>query len=292
MLTGNWYKGLIGGLEPRLMYDGAAVATAAATLTQSDGGDAAVDGSAGADAVDTGVDSSVDTVVEAGSVTEALLDASGATETTTQSTASTTDESVSSSDDSSEDLSESDSGETESDTESSQTVEAAADESTDTSEAVAAVTSTDSAASSDTAAGVEGVTLDEAVPVITTEEVAFVDAGLENYQDLVDEITSDSSMDVIVVAEDVDGYAYMAEVLSTSSDLSAIHVIGHGETGSATLGTATLDVDNVDEYSDVFAVIGSSLSENGDILLYGCDVGDRGRVSYSPQNIHSGYGEP
>lgn len=111
----------------------------------------------------------------------------------------------------------------------------------------------------------------EALSVLARHEIAFVDARVENYQSLVDAISPD--IDVYVVDGTVDGFAYMSSVLSTQSDVDALHVIGHGAEASVSLGAVTLSQDNLSTYAQTLLSIGNALEERGDILLYGCYVG-------------------
>ncbi|MDY0327697.1 MAG: DUF4347 domain-containing protein [Arcobacteraceae bacterium] len=101
-------------------------------------------------------------------------------------------------------------------------------------------------------------------------EIAFVDSNLPDYQNLVDGISSD--IQVYIVDSNVNGLDFMADVLSTMQDVDALHILGHGSEGSITLGTATLNKDNLSQYNDILSSLGDSLDENGDILLYGCSV--------------------
>ncbi|KAG1078907.1 hypothetical protein G6F40_016520 [Rhizopus arrhizus] len=48
--------------------------------------------------------------------------------------------------------------------------------------------------------------------------------------------------------------------------------MSHGSVGSLTLGTATLGEGQLDTYKEQLRAWGDALSEDGDILLYGCNV--------------------
>ncbi len=62
--------------------------------------------------------------------------------------------------------------------------------------------------------------------------------------------------------------------------LDAIHVLGHGSQANLNLGAITLNRENLSYYADVLEKIGHFLSEDGDFLLYGCNVGsgDQGKT--------------
>ena len=64
----------------------------------------------------------------------------------------------------------------------------------------------------------------------------------------------------------------MQNILSSQQNIDAVHVIGHGSIGQIAFGTAVLNSDTLSAYENILQEIGSSLSENGDILFYGCNV--------------------
>ncbi|QWN35870.1 cadherin-like domain-containing protein [Cobetia sp. 4B] len=105
--------------------------------------------------------------------------------------------------------------------------------------------------------------------------VIFVDSNVTNYESLVDEL--DPEAEVIVLNGEADGVKQMASYLDGQQDISAVHILSHGEEGELSLGTATLDAASMaGEYSDELATIGSALTQEGDILLYACDFSSGG----------------
>ena len=101
----------------------------------------------------------------------------------------------------------------------------------------------------------------------------FVDATVDDVQQLIDGI--DPTFEVHIVEPGVDGVAFMASVVEGRSDIDAIHVISHGNQGRINLGTAVLDETSINgEYADALITIGNALSDNGDILIYGCNFAD------------------
>lgn len=71
-----------------------------------------------------------------------------------------------------------------------------------------------------------------------------------------------------------DGLQQMADILSGKSDIDAIHLLSHGTKGQINLGSVSLNNDNIQNYNDQLEQIGASLTEDGDILLYGCNVAE------------------
>ncbi|MBF0182176.1 MAG: DUF4347 domain-containing protein [Magnetococcales bacterium] len=112
-----------------------------------------------------------------------------------------------------------------------------------------------------------------------TLEVVYVDA------DHVAELAKLESLirpgvEVVRVAGERDGWHAMAADLQGRSGLTAIHVVGHGAAGRMTMGNATLDADALETHAEDLATIGRALTKEGDLLLYGCDVGrgEAGRI--------------
>src|SRR5688500_1404926 len=70
-----------------------------------------------------------------------------------------------------------------------------------------------------------------------------------------------------------DGLAQIAAALAGAAGVDSIHIVSHGASGTLFLGSTILDAASLDSYRAELALIGSALSADGDILLYGCDVG-------------------
>ncbi|MCP3952030.1 MAG: DUF4347 domain-containing protein, partial [Desulfobacterales bacterium] len=70
------------------------------------------------------------------------------------------------------------------------------------------------------------------------------------------------------------GLAQMAEILMGRSGIDAIHVVSHGQRGVLKLGATRIDQAALEGYGDELASIGSVLTADGDILLYGCEIAD------------------
>ncbi|MEZ5933639.1 MAG: DUF4347 domain-containing protein [Alphaproteobacteria bacterium] len=104
-------------------------------------------------------------------------------------------------------------------------------------------------------------------------EVVFVDRSIDDLATFVASI--ESSYEVILLDTDRDGVEQIAEVLSTRSDVDAIHIVSHGNQAELFLGTASLTSESMNErYKEELAVINQALSEEADILIYGCDFGE------------------
>ncbi|WP_277372960.1 Ig-like domain-containing protein [Pseudomonas sp. AA-38] len=121
-------------------------------------------------------------------------------------------------------------------------------------------------ASHDTlAAASESATADQ------RQDLVFIDGKVADKEQLIASLRP--GVEVVVLDGNRDGLQQIADYLQGRQDIDAIHIFSHGEQGLLKLGSATLDNQNVASRSTELAAIGASLSSDGDILLYGCDIG-------------------
>jgi uncharacterized delta-60 repeat protein len=107
----------------------------------------------------------------------------------------------------------------------------------------------------------------------STSEIVFIDTSVDNLDTLIGSI--DPDFEIILLDTGRDGVEQIADILSNRSDLDAIHIISHGSEGILNLGTANLSLASMNnEYFDELLVISNALSENADLLIYGCNFGE------------------
>jgi fibronectin-binding autotransporter adhesin len=111
----------------------------------------------------------------------------------------------------------------------------------------------------------------------TRNEIVFVDTRVRDYASIVASV--DPRAEVVLIDTDRNGVEQIREALAGREGLDAIHIVSHGDEGVLLLGNSPLHLGNLDAYADSLASIGQALTEDGDIHLYGCDVGggERGR---------------
>ncbi|MBI5672418.1 MAG: DUF4347 domain-containing protein [Nitrospirae bacterium] len=111
------------------------------------------------------------------------------------------------------------------------------------------------------------------MPSEKSVEVAFVDPTVPNYQELL--AGMDPNIEVIMLDGGQDGVAQMASALEGRTGIDAIHLISHGNSGELQLGTGTLTAESMSsDYADEFATIRGALSDQADLLVYGCNFGE------------------
>ena len=69
-----------------------------------------------------------------------------------------------------------------------------------------------------------------------------------------------------------DGLTQISDVLALERDVSAVHIISHGEAGSLRLGNAVVNAATLNQRAAELEQWRSSFTADADILLYGCDV--------------------
>ncbi|XFA70366.1 cadherin-like domain-containing protein [Tistrella mobilis] len=112
-----------------------------------------------------------------------------------------------------------------------------------------------------------------AAPAATGDrrEVAFIDTRVTDWQTLAAGLADD--VEIVVLDAGRDGLEQIADWMAEQSGaVDAIHIISEGSVGEIWLGSSTLSDRNIDDRAGDLAVIGAGLAEDGDILLYGCDV--------------------
>jgi len=101
-------------------------------------------------------------------------------------------------------------------------------------------------------------------------QVVFVDSSVPDYDELLQDIKGD--YEIVVLDAGRDGVEQMAEVLNRMEDVQAIHIISHGNQGTLSLGSATLTAETMaGEYKDELQGLRSSLTDDADIMIYGCN---------------------
>src|SRR5690606_10903672 len=103
------------------------------------------------------------------------------------------------------------------------------------------------------------------------QEVVFIDNQVKNYQQLLSGLKPGS--EVVVLDGSKDGLQQIADYLNGRNGIDAIHIISHGDNGKVQLGNQWLDAGQLATRTEMLAGIGAALSESGDILLYGCNIG-------------------
>ena len=104
----------------------------------------------------------------------------------------------------------------------------------------------------------------------TTQEILFVDPAVKH--DFRPKNAESSDVEVNVLDARRDGIQQITECLSSRINISAIHVLSHGAPGQVYIGTSVLNSTSLKKYRQALSTWGEALTQDGDILLYGCTV--------------------
>src|SRR3569833_2622395 len=109
-------------------------------------------------------------------------------------------------------------------------------------------------------------------PSSQAREVLFIDPTVADWQTLAGGVRSD--VETVVLDPLQDGLKQIAQFLSSHGGLDAIHLVSHGSGGDLILGGRDYTANSLSSYAGDLQIIGGALKPGGDILLYGCDIGD------------------
>jgi hypothetical protein len=100
-------------------------------------------------------------------------------------------------------------------------------------------------------------------------QIIFVDSSVQDYQSL---IQNADAAQIIILNDNLSGIEQITNALANQKDIDAVHILSHGNQGSFQLGADVLNENDIETFNTQLKQWGNALTENGDILLYGCDV--------------------
>jgi hypothetical protein len=109
-------------------------------------------------------------------------------------------------------------------------------------------------------------------------EVVFIDPSVQDAETIVAQLPQGA--EVVRLSPGMDGVAQISAHLAKKRGLSAIRIISHGNAGYFVLNGKRIDGDFLRDHGDRIAPWGRALTNNGDILLYACNLAstDEGRT--------------
>jgi len=106
--------------------------------------------------------------------------------------------------------------------------------------------------------------------VQVSSEVIFIDPSVKKAEIIVSQLPE--WVEVVRLSPIMDGVAQISAYLTGKVNLSAIHIISHGNRGYFVLNGKRIDGDFLWNHGDLISAWGQALIENGDILLYACNL--------------------
>ena len=105
----------------------------------------------------------------------------------------------------------------------------------------------------------------------TRHELVIVSSSVKDSKVIIDNLAEGT--EVLVLEKGVDVLDQINEYLdSTAVKYDAIHVVSHGGDGYLVLNDSVIDMVSLQADPASWAAIGEHVAENGDIMLYGCNV--------------------
>ncbi|MGD1917597.1 MAG: PQQ-dependent sugar dehydrogenase, partial [Pleurocapsa sp.] len=109
-------------------------------------------------------------------------------------------------------------------------------------------------------------------------DLIVIDSNIVGYENILG--TDISNSEILVIDGNKDGIAQITEALNAYEEVASIQIFSHGDSGSIQLGSTELNSANLQQYHDDLIDWGKVLSENGDILIYGCNVAGGAGVNF------------
>ncbi|MEL7498379.1 MAG: DUF4347 domain-containing protein [Planctomycetota bacterium] len=107
-------------------------------------------------------------------------------------------------------------------------------------------------------------------------QIVFIDDQVDDWRLLADDIRQDPTqrgVEVVILDATKDGIEQMTEHLRNRSNVSAIHLVSHGNQDQLNIGGTVLTEENVIAHAGSLMDWQQALIEGADLLIYGCDLG-------------------
>ncbi|WP_152532045.1 Calx-beta domain-containing protein, partial [Leptolyngbya sp. Heron Island J] len=107
------------------------------------------------------------------------------------------------------------------------------------------------------------------LPNLGNTSIAFVDGQLDQSDILIGSIPPEQ---VYLIDDQQNGIEQITEILSKYQNLESIHIFSHGSEGTLQLGNSVLNEETLGSYLDDLEAWGNALTQEGDLLFYGCNL--------------------
>ncbi|CAD5952532.1 Nuclear pore complex protein DDB_G0274915 [Planktothrix rubescens NIVA-CYA 18] len=106
-----------------------------------------------------------------------------------------------------------------------------------------------------------------------TKQIIFVDPSVQDHQSLYQSLINNADdTQIVILNESLSGIEQITNTLANQKDIESVQILSHGNQGSLKLGTDVLNGTDIENFNIQLQQWGNALTENGDILLYGCEV--------------------
>ncbi len=128
------------------------------------------------------------------------------------------------------------------------------------------------------AANTDNTVQDQSGTIDQTLELVFIDSSVSNFEELAADLRNSAAADpgrkleLVALDNSKDGIAQITSALLRYRGVDGIHIVSHGGTGQVQIGSTWLSMNNLDTYRNAISAWQYSLSEDADILFYGCNL--------------------
>ncbi|TWU01071.1 Inner spore coat protein H [Stieleria varia] len=136
---------------------------------------------------------------------------------------------------------------------------------------VAAPVGAQPVAALESAADISAASGTDAIVSHSSANLVFVDARVDDIDQLVGGLAGDHEL--ILLDSSRPGLEQISQLLERRTNVSSLHILGHGETGRLRLGNQTVDLQTLNRFQSTLRGWSGSLTADADILVYGCDTG-------------------
>ncbi|XHX79437.1 MAG: DUF4347 domain-containing protein [Stenomitos frigidus ULC029] len=105
----------------------------------------------------------------------------------------------------------------------------------------------------------------------SSQSLLFIDAAVADYQQLV--AGASPGTEVHVLNSSQDAVTQITSTLLGRSNISSLQILSHGEAGGLNFGNSVLNLTDLPQYAAQIQSWSQSLTDDADILLYGCNTG-------------------
>ncbi|XHX79436.1 MAG: Calx-beta domain-containing protein [Stenomitos frigidus ULC029] len=107
-------------------------------------------------------------------------------------------------------------------------------------------------------------------PSQSSRSLLFMDGGVADYQMLLAGVSSGTEVHLLDSSQDA--VTQITNTLLGRNGISSLHIVSHGEAGGLDFGTGKLNLQELPEYAAQLQSWSKALTDDADILLYGCNV--------------------
>jgi len=115
-----------------------------------------------------------------------------------------------------------------------------------------------------------GVVADSHPTLVHASSLVFLDPGVKDYQHLLTGVQPGTEVHVLNAAQDA--VDQISQTLLGRTGITSLHIVSHGEAGGLDFGAGKLNLSNLPTFAGQLQAWQQALTDNADILLYGCDV--------------------